>query len=309
MTKNTKTQEQPGHDTLRARLAAYLEQNKRVSLTAAARSMGLAGSALSRWSHGKYEGNNEKIAQAVAVFLDREDERGRILHEGGVPFITTAVSKSVFGAARKAHLTRSMGLLVGPSGVGKTRSIKEYARRYPDAILIECNVFAKAREVVTDIHRAVGGSGTGSDNQMLSDIVERLRGSGRLLIIDEAESLRARTLDGIRRIHDFAEIGVLYVGLDKFYHQLRKLNVDYEYVVNRIRTFTRLGRLDIDDTQALASTILPDAKQIAEELHDASHGVARVLLDLCREVAAMSRVNEIEINAEMVRQAAEERGV
>lgn len=292
---------------LRDRFATYLKRMPNMTVSAAARAMGISGSALSRWSNGKYAGSNDKIDAAVLSFLNREEERAGILQPDDIPFQETSIAKAVFGAARKAHLTRSMGLLVGPSGVGKTRCIREYALRNPDVILVECNVFAKAREVLQSIHRLVGGNGSGTDNQMLEDIATRLRGSGRLLILDEAESLRARTLDGLRRIHDFAGIGILYVGLDKFYHQLRKMNVDHEYVVNRIRSFTRLGHLTIDDTAVIAGALMPGSEPVEDKLHQASRGVARVLVDLCRDAQATSKINKIKVDNGLLDQIVSER--
>lgn len=48
---------------------------------------------------------------------------------------------------------------------------------------------------------------------MFSDIVDKLKSSGRLIIIDEAEHLPYKSLELVRRIYDKANVGILLVGM------------------------------------------------------------------------------------------------
>jgi len=100
----------------------------------------------------------------------------------------------------------------------------------------------------------------------------------------------------------------LYVGLQKFEKKLLNLREQYEYVTNRVRTCTRLGLLDHSDTFALANTVLPDsAEDLADLLHDTSNGVARVLIDLCKDARDISRHTGKKVNEQMLKHIISER--
>ena len=55
---------------------------------------------------------------------------------------------------------------------------------------------------------------------MVSGIVKKLKGSGRMIIIDEAEHLPYKALELLRRVHDKAGMGVLLVGLPRLIHKI-----------------------------------------------------------------------------------------
>ncbi len=292
----------------REKFSEYVGRRGKGSLTAAARGMGLSGSALSRWANGKYSGDNDKITAAVSAFLDREMMREQIEPLDEITFQETSVARKFFQAASKAHVNRSIALVIGPSGVGKTRIAKEYARRNPDVIMIECDATQQLRHVMADIHRSAGMSGNGTAPDMLGELITRLRGSGRLLICDEAENLSGQSLDAIRRLHDKAGIGVLYVGLKKFENKLLRLREEHEYLINRVRTKTEVDHLDPADTYAIASCILPDdPEEISDALHTASNGVARVLIDLCKDARDISRFKRKPVTDTMIKHIVAER--
>lgn len=299
---------QTAEQLVRDQFAEFVERRGKGSMTAAARSMGLSSSALSRWANGKYSGDNDKVSAAVTSFLEREAMREQIEPLDEIPFQDTSVARKFFLAASKAHVNRSIALVIGPSGVGKTRIAKEYVRRNPDVIMIECDATQHLRHVIADIHLAVGMSGNGTAPDMLREIIARLRGSGRLLICDEAENLSNTALDAIRRIHDKAGIGVLYVGLKKFENKLLRLREQHEYLTNRVRTKTEIDHLDPADTYEIAKSILPDDPEgISDALHTASNGVARVLIDLCKDARDISRFKRKPVTETMIKHIVSER--
>lgn len=276
------------------------------ALKRAAKSMGLSNATISLWRAGRYKGDNARVAEAVSAWLDRVAERDEIGAER-IPFTETSVSKAVFEVARRAHITSSMYLVCGPSGIGKTRAAKEYARRETDVILIECHRSLRTREMIAELHRAVGLDGRGTVHTMMMGLVEKLRDTGRLIIVDEAENLSAGSLDEIRRLHDWASVGVLYVGLERLYHNLSTLKGDYAYITSRIRSYRRLSGLRHADTTAIAGHFF-DAmacdrggpQQIALDLHEVSRGNARVLRDLIFDAIDVARANHAKINRSLL---------
>lgn len=298
-------------DAVRQEFEQFLQDHGYGAASAAARGMGFSVASISQWRTGKYNGDQKRIAAACKSFMERERGRMEYSQYDEIPFVDTTVSLRILAAAQKVHLSRSMALLYGPAGVGKTRSIKEYALRNQDVILIESDSFARTKDLLASIHKAVGMGGAGkahTEHTMLMEIVERLKDSGRMIIIDEAENLRPKTLDAVRRIHDWAGVGVLYVGLDKFYHQLRTLNNErYDYLVTRLRAAIKVERLEFQDTQLLTNAIIPGNESIAREMHTTSRGVARILVDLCKDVAEYSNASSEPITHEVLAAFASER--
>lgn len=299
---------QTAEQLVRDQFAEYIDRKGKGSMAAAARGMGLSASALSRWANGKYTGDNEKVTAAVASFLEREAARIQIEPLDEIPFQETSIYKRFFQAAKKAHITRSIALIIGPSGVGKTRIAKEYVNRNHGVMMIECDATQQLRHVMADIHRAAGMSGNGTAPDMLGELITRLRGSGRLLICDEAENLSSQSLDSIRRLHDKAGIGILYVGLKKFENKLLRLREEHEYLINRVRTKTELDYLDQNDTYAIASGILTEGlEDISDALHEASNGVARILIDLCKDARDLSQYKRKPVTETMLKHIVAER--
>jgi DNA transposition AAA+ family ATPase len=280
-----------------------------ISVQKAATQMGMKSSArLSQWAKGKYGGRVDRVETSVTAWLARESGRTEIISDE-IPFVKTTIAKKAFDVARKAHVARSICLLVGPSGVGKTRAMREYATVNPDVIMIECHKLYRARDVISDIHRATGLDGKGTVHVMVRDIVERLKGNGRLIIIDEAENLNATSLDEIRRIHDWAGVGILYVGLERFYAQLRGLRGDYEYLVNRVRARAKVERLTEDDARQIIMRYIDQPGSLVRHFHEASNGVARLLITLIVDSMELARAYDTRVTPDIITAVVQERGL
>ena len=203
-----------------------------------------------------------------------------------------------------------IGLVTGESGIGKTRSIEWYCSNGTGVIHIRAHAKYSTKDVFADIHRALGFDGTGNVHKMMNDIVSKISGNKRLIIIDEAEHLTANTLDEIRQINDRSGAGVLYVGLPKFRAQLKTLRSKFEYIVNRISVPRRIDQLSTDDVEALVRTVLPEAAgKVSAEFHSASAGNARVLETLIFNVQRTLRIRQkterdAVITPDMIRQVA-----
>ncbi|MBI5646661.1 MAG: AAA family ATPase [Ignavibacteriae bacterium] len=296
-------------DQLRAAFNARVDRWGKGAVSRAAKSIGCSASVLSMWRQGRYAGDNAGVDIAVRAWLERVDERESVLSEERLPFLDTSIARAVFEVAKRAHVHSGMYLVCGPSGVGKSRAVREYAMRNPDVILVECHRMLRTRELIGDLHRAVGLDGKGTVHHMMRDLVEKLRDSGRLIIVDEAENLSAASLDEVRRLHDWADVGVLYVGLERLYFNLRQMRGDFEYIINRIRNYRRLDNLKPADTALFVSTQFErgnGSDALTKAYHSVSRGNARVLRDLIFDSLEVSRVNKTAVTREMIEAIAEE---
>lgn len=270
---------------------------------AVSRALGISDSALSQWLSGRYKGDVKSLEHAVKGFLQRATEKAQT-RRINLPFNMTSVSAKIFEAARMCHLDGDIGVVVGDSGIGKTTTLKEYARLNSDVILIEADRGYSPRELFREIHRGLGLDGTGSINQMKNDVISRLEGTGRLIIVDEAEHLPVKALDLIRRINDKAETGILFCGLKRFMDNLRLKQADFAYLYTRVGFKVLLDQLQSRDIEAIVHDALPGANGIWKTFHEESHGNGRVLSKLVKRSQRLADVNNLEITPDLVREAA-----
>ena len=71
--------------------------------------------------------------------------------------------------------------------------------------------------------------------KITSELVSRLKGSGRVILIDEAQHLTVRALNHIRCLADEAEIGVCLIGNEEVYSKLKGSGkADFAQLFSRI---------------------------------------------------------------------------
>jgi DNA transposition AAA+ family ATPase len=76
---------------------------------------------------------------------------------------------------------------------------------------------------------------------MFLDIIDKLKSSGRLNIIDEAEPLPYKSLELLRRIYDKAQVGILLVGMPRLIMNLKGEKRQYAQLYSRVGIATRLN--------------------------------------------------------------------
>ena len=176
--------------TLQERFKKMLEL-KQCTISSAARSIDLSAATLHLWLNKKYKGNVEKISKAVEQFIERENLREENV---SIPFIETSVVQDIFEIANTCHIESEIGVCCGYAGLGKTYAVKMYALEHSDVILIEADFGYTPKVLFSEIHKKLGFEGVGPLHNMVVDIVEKLKNSGRLIIVDEAENLPYRAL-------------------------------------------------------------------------------------------------------------------
>lgn len=268
-----------------------------------ARAIGVSSSALSQWLGGTYKGDIKGLEHAVTGFLQRDQERSekrRVV----LPFVMTSAAGRIFDACRMAHLDGEIGVVIGDAGIGKTIAIKEYSARNSDVLLIEADLGYTARDLFVELHKKCGLSGTGSINRMKDEVIAKLNGSGRLIIIDEAEHLPVRALDLVRRINDKAGVGILFCGLKRFMESLRLKQADFAYLYTRVGFKVALENLRPQDIEAIVGEVLPGSNGIWKNFYENSHGNGRILSKLVARTLRLCDLNGAKPCGEMVSEAA-----
>ncbi|GJQ33446.1 MAG: hypothetical protein HBSAPP04_22850 [Ignavibacteriaceae bacterium] len=276
---------------------------------AIARQIGISPAAINQYLKGEYGAGIANIERKIKSYLTRETDKGDISlfkHE----FIPTYFSGRVIETARFCHLESEVGVVIGDPGTGKTTAVKHYAATNLDAILIEADPGYNAKAVLEDILLKLNGETGKNLHRMMADVISRLKDSGRLIIIDEAENLPHKALEVIRRIHDKAEIGILFTGMPRLISNLRGKRGEFAQLYSRVGKLTNLNHLRAEmpdaleaDTELIVSTYLPGTNGYWKNLHLASKGNPRVLVKLIRRSTRLAEVNHTKINAEVDRKS------
>lgn len=120
------------------------------------------------------------------------------------------------GMCFRCHEERTMGLLIGPPGSGKTTVIDSFSQRFNDTVLITAKVTMAVKDLLEVIAKALGITVYGSNNQRFEQIAEALKHHPVTLIVDETENLITRSsiskIEILRQLHDIAGIGVIFCG-------------------------------------------------------------------------------------------------
>lgn len=145
--------------------------------------------------------------------------------------------------------------------------------------------------------KAAGLNVRGSFDDLFEELTDKLQGSGRLIVIDEAEHLPIDAIDAVRRLNDFTGCGVVLCGLPVMLDMLRSYQREYAYIYNRTAISVQLTLLNEEDTRKLISTVM-DGEVRCEVWHKASKGIGRDLRIICFEALRIAKLNNIAVKSD-----------
>lgn len=270
---------------------------KKYTVAYVAKAINVSNATLHLWMNNNYKGNVKKVNDAVANFLEIEKLReGRIK----VDFVKTTIVDDIFDIAKTCHVENEIGVCCGDAGIGKTYAVKKYAIDNTDVILVEADLGYTPKVLFSEIHKKLGFDGCGTIHGMFLDIIDKLKASGRLIIIDEAEHLPYKSLELLRRIYDKAQVGILLVGMPRLIMNLKGEKRQYAQLYSRVGISTRLNSLVDEDKIAIISSVIPNYKSIYPTLSDYCAGNTRVLTKLLVRAIRISELNGVEITDDVL---------
>lgn len=286
------------NDILKAFMAEKGMQQKQV-----AQIFGVSIATVSQYLAGKYKGDTVDLDNKVDELIERYKAK-TIEAKYNSAFVLTLSAKRGLEVIKYAHVESEINVIYGAAGLGKTQMLKEYARKNSSAVLIEVDPSCTPKVLLKKIAEAIGATSRGINNELLDNIVTKLKGSERVLLIDEAELLSTRSLEFIRRIHDLAEIGVVLAGMPRLLVNLKGKNNELAQLYSRVGFACDLGNALEDEDLALLASSAIGTDEFNADLIKASKGNARRLSKLIRGVVRSSQINEMAINKALIEQYA-----
>lgn len=163
-----------------------------ITRKALGRHVGYSSSVISEVLNGRYAGD----WKTVALDLDRwlEAERKRRDNPIERSFVWTSVAREIEAVAKVAVRMRVIAAVYGPdtAGIGKTMALGAIHRETPGSMLVTCDMLdANPTGLIRAIASAMRIGETGRNSTIKAHIVEKLRETPRLLILDQVHSLLA----------------------------------------------------------------------------------------------------------------------
>ncbi|MBY4640319.1 AAA family ATPase [Gluconacetobacter entanii] len=200
-------------DTLRTRVQMQMESES-LSIKAAATASGIAYSTLSAWLNNKYAGDNAAVDAKVERWLEsartRSHVRQALPQEPG--FIETPTAQIWMSVFEYSQGGPDIGLITGDAGVGKTISAKYYRDHNPNVWLMTADSSMRSPTAILRKLTSLVDANVQRGPGMMDSILERVRDTRGLIIVDEAQNLQTESIDLLRKIYDEAEIGLVFMG-------------------------------------------------------------------------------------------------
>ena len=261
------------------RFAAYMEA-KSLSQADAAKLIGVSPGALNQVLAGKYKGNTERVEEKLARAIEHSDRRAQRPRKPEI--VNTSVCQRVMSALRTAHDEGCMAVVLGPSQVGKTSAVQLYCAGEPETVYVCLHPNGhngrqhSARPMLDDLAEAlrIGLPKNAGNEEWLKTIGAALAGSGRLVVIDQADLADENILQCIRTIWDLSQVGVVLVGTTDLLPAIRRKNsATLNQVLRRIAYCEIVDGLTEEDAEAMLETFKLDHVAIMTAL-DGAHGIA-----------------------------------
>lgn len=231
------------------KLKEFLASNG-LSQASIARSIGVSSSRLSQYLRGIYPGDVDPIEAKIEAYITNYlDQSGA---GNALDVAETTDLTMVQSTCEEIAVNRGMGAIYGQAGSGKTEAIKAFAAKHPEAVLIETMPMMTVKELLTAILEGLGQKNAqGTVANMINEAAKLFKKSERILLVDEAENLTTKSLEAIRRIHDFSRVPTVLVGTYALIQNLKGRQGELLQLYSRISDKWEMQGLNDEDRAQL----------------------------------------------------------
>lgn len=293
------------HLGIKERLEEALE-NYGLSKAEAARGCNYSPSVISEYLKGNYRGDVAKLEGAILQWLSRQHkarERKR------VPVVETNDLRQITNAIQIAHTEKDIALIIADAGAGKSTGAKRYMlNNEKGTVLINVVSGMNKRMLVHEIARQLSiDIMKVSFNNLITNVSDILFERDMVVILDEADYLRADALEFVRRlVYDLGQSGLVLIGLPRLKYQIQNLRNDHRQLESRIGVFLHLSGLTRPDALMIAESVWPKIdRKIVDAIYNVSKSDVRQFTKIIERMQQTMAINNVaEPNADIVETAA-----
>jgi DNA transposition AAA+ family ATPase len=259
--------------SLRELLAAARDEDG-LTITKMSQQIGYSTSVLSQYLTGIYPGDTDRFERRAADWLRARDRKKRI----GVKLIESEATRTVMAALETIRRTNDVGVIYGDAGIGKTSGIALYLEENPTCVEISLSRWARNDSQIERLIFGAMDSGAWKGNTPRAEfIVSKLRGSNRLLIVDNAHKATAAGLEWLFDLHDETRIPIALVGNEEVIRPIQANDQRFSRVgLKQPVTVTKPRALVKHLVQSVAPQFLGQVETLLEQVAE-QHGRFRAV--------------------------------
>lgn len=253
---------------------------KNYTQAALARLARISASSLNQIIRGSYATSPSKQIDACLSAMQAADDTT----ENRLPVVETSVCKLATTCCRMARRYHNFAVLSAYVGTGKTVGLKHYANTHPNTYIVEATPTMTTQSLIKQLAQTVASySGKGSIDDRFRAIVDTLKNTDSLLIIDEAETLTPHQLHTLRRIRDLANIGIVLAGTEQLSGLIKPPHGQFDQIRSRTGFWPQTVQgISKTDAAALVQAVLGGedvAEDVISRLYAYCKGSARMLVE------------------------------
>ena len=261
------------------RTVAWIADRK-YTQAALARLARISGSSLNQIIKGSYATSPGKLLAAVEQAMRHADDTCSF----AVAPVETSVFKLANTCCQMARRYRNFAVFTGFVGTGKTFALKHYTATHPNTHTIEATPTMTPQSLVRQLARVVAGyEGKGSIDDRFRSIIDALRNTDSLLIVDEAETLTPHQLHTLRRVRDLANVGIVLAGTEHLSGLIKPAHGQFDQIRSRAGFWpATVTGITVEDAGALVQSAFGSedvADTVVDRLFAYSKGSARMLVE------------------------------
>jgi len=265
----------PYNEELRAKLDAYRNSfDPPLTNRQLAKELNSNATAVSKYLHCRPEGDVAKLEATVEDVLANAARRRDV----ETTLVKTSVSRQVNSLCETIRKTGDIGLIHSAAGQGKTIGMQLYLRDNPSAIGITLTAWSRtASEIFDLLWEAVETRRWPGNVRRSHWLAERLKGSRRILLVDNAQRITESGRQYLFDFHDATGMPLMLLGNPEVLRGIRRND----------QQFSRVGIVQeakLTDGRALAEHLVdqlcPEGKDTIMDLAVkviANQGYARAL--------------------------------
>ena len=266
-----------------------------ISKARAGREMGYSNSMISAYTTGAYQGDVPKLEKTIEQWCNRQLKAHS---RKKIPVVETTTVKTVMNAISMAHTEHDIALIVADAGSSKTTSAKLYAdKNESTTVYIPVVAGMNRKMLVVEIAKQLGVETMRVPlNVLIQTTAQALADRDSLVILDEADYLKADALEFCRRlVYDLGESGLVLMGLPRLRAMIQNLRNDHRQLESRIGINVQLEGLTEADATLIAREVWPDCDmEIVNTLFAISKSDVRQFVKLIERAQNTMVLNQLD---------------
>lgn len=214
----------PGSPALRADLARF-RKNSGWSNAKIAAAIGYNQSVISQYLNLDKEGNPSPEGNIYTGDIPAIEKRlreflrdQRLLLDTGIESIETDASRKITEYLEDIRTSRGFGVIIAEPGIGKSRALDRYCADHELAIIFTAWEGECSRACAEDL--LVKAAEVTRGKQHARDLIEKLRGSNRMIIVDDAHYLTGPALSLLCGFRERTGVSLALVGISRLVEKL-----------------------------------------------------------------------------------------